>query len=223
MARESKPSIIFIDEIDALCSTRSDGENDSTRRIKTEFLVQMQGMSNESRGVLILGATNVPYNLDPAIRRRFDKRVYISLPEDFARSTMFKIHIGNTPHSLNEEDFVELGKMTEGYSGSDISNLVQTALMEPVRACQDATHFKKVRGALPHDPDEIVDDLYTPCDPRDKNAIEMTLLDVPGEKLNPPIMTKADFIKALKTTRPTVSKSDLKIFENFTEEFGQEG
>ena len=71
MAREKKPSIIFIDEIDSLCGQRSEGENDSARRIKTEFLVQMQGVGNSMDGVLVLGATNVPWELDNAIRRRF--------------------------------------------------------------------------------------------------------------------------------------------------------
>jgi hypothetical protein len=70
MAREKKPAIIFIDEIDSLCSSRSEGESDSTRRIKNEFLVQMQGMGNNHDGVLVLGATNVPWELDPAMRRR---------------------------------------------------------------------------------------------------------------------------------------------------------
>lgn len=64
LARESSPSIIFIDEIDSLCGSRSDGENDSTRRIKTEFLVQMQGVGKDSTGVLVLGATNIPWGLD---------------------------------------------------------------------------------------------------------------------------------------------------------------
>lgn len=71
MAREKKPSIIFIDEVDSLCGSRSEGENDSSRRIKTEFLVQMQGVGNSMDGVLVLGATNVPWELDNAIRRRF--------------------------------------------------------------------------------------------------------------------------------------------------------
>ena len=71
MAREKKPSIIFIDEVDSLCGSRSEGENDSSRRIKTEFLVQMQGVGNDMDGVLVLGATNVPWELDNAIRRRF--------------------------------------------------------------------------------------------------------------------------------------------------------
>jgi vacuolar protein-sorting-associated protein 4 len=70
MAREKKPAIIFIDEIDSLCSSRSEGESDSTRRIKTEFLVQMQGVGNSHDGILVLGATNIPWELDPAMRRR---------------------------------------------------------------------------------------------------------------------------------------------------------
>ena len=70
MARENKPSIIFIDEIDSLCGGRAEGENDTSRRIKTEFLVQMQGVGKDDTGILVLGATNVPWELDAAIRRR---------------------------------------------------------------------------------------------------------------------------------------------------------
>jgi vacuolar protein-sorting-associated protein 4 len=57
---------------------------------------------------------------------------------------MFKIHLGKTKHSLNQEDFRELGKLSEGYSGSDIAIVVREALMEPVRMVQDATHYKRV-------------------------------------------------------------------------------
>ena len=70
LARENQPSIIFIDEVDALCGSRSENESESARRIKTEFLVQMQGVGNDNNGVLVLGATNIPWTLDSAIRRR---------------------------------------------------------------------------------------------------------------------------------------------------------
>ncbi|MEQ2216562.1 hypothetical protein XENOCAPTIV_018297, partial [Xenoophorus captivus] len=159
LAREKRPSIIFIDEIDSLCGSRNENESEAARRIKTEFLVQMQGdqedvrvqllraksVGNNNEGILVLGATNIPWTLDSAIRRRFEKRIYIPLPEDHARSFMFKLHLGSTPSELVEEDFVTLGKKTEGYSGADISIIVRDALMQPVRRVQSATHFKKVK------------------------------------------------------------------------------
>ena len=144
MARENKPSIIFIDEVDALCGPRGEGESEASRRIKTEMLVQMDGVGKDSTGVLVLGATNIPWQLDAASQRRFQRRVHISLPDISARTTMFKIAVGDTKTSLKSEDYRELAKLTEGYSGSDIAVAVQDALMQPVRKIQQATHFKPV-------------------------------------------------------------------------------
>jgi vacuolar protein-sorting-associated protein 4 len=70
MARENKPAIIFIDEVDSLAGTRGEGESEGSRRIKTEFLVQMNGVGHDDTGVLVLGATNIPWALDNAIKRR---------------------------------------------------------------------------------------------------------------------------------------------------------
>lgn len=149
MARENKPSIIFIDEVDALCGPRGEGESEASRRIKTEMLVQMDGVGRDSRGVLVLGATNIPWQLDAAIRRRFQRRVHISLPDLPARTKMFEIAIGSTPCEIKGGDFKKLGELTEGYSGSDISIAVQDALMQPVRKIQMATHYKKVPNFPP--------------------------------------------------------------------------
>lgn len=148
MARENKPSIIFIDEIDALCGPRGEGESEASRRIKTELLVQMDGVGKDSKGVLILGATNIPWQLDSAIRRRFQRRVHISLPDTPARMKMFELAVGNTPCELSQADYRQLADLSEGYSGSDISIAVQDALMQPVRLIQTATHYKPVSLCL---------------------------------------------------------------------------
>lgn len=223
LARNHKPSIIFIDEVDSLCSTRSDNESEYNRRIKTEFLVQMQGVGNDTDGILVLGATNIPWVLDAAIRRRFEKRIYIPLPEEQARLVMFKIHLGNTPTQLSEENLRELAKRTEGYSGADISIVVRDSLMQPVRKVQTATHFKRVRGPSPRDPDVIMDDLLTPCSPGEKGAQEMTWMEVDGDKLLEPPVIMNDVLRSLATSKPTVNEEDLKRLEKFTDDFGQEG
>jgi hypothetical protein len=150
MAREARPSIIFVDEVDSLCGTRSEGESEASRRIKTEFLVQMNGVGNEDQtNVLVLGATNIPWALDTAIKRRFEKRVYIPLPELEARRRMFELNIGSTPCLLEPKDLRYLSEQTEGYSGADIAVLVREALMQPVRRVMNATHFKRVSRDTP--------------------------------------------------------------------------
>ncbi|XP_078257016.1 vacuolar protein sorting-associated protein 4A [Rhinoraja longicauda] len=223
LARQHRPSIIFIDEVDSLCGSRNENESEAARRIKTEFLVQMQGVGNSSDGILVLGATNIPWVLDAAIRRRFEKRIYIALPEEPARAHMFKIHLGTTPHCFTEADFRELGRKTEGYSGADIGVIVRDALMQPVRKVQSATHFKKMRGPSRTDPNVLVDDLLTPCSPGDPAAIELTWVDVPSDKLLEPVVCMVDMLRSLATTRPTVNAEDLHKVKKFTDDFGQEG
>jgi vacuolar protein-sorting-associated protein 4 len=89
MARQKRPSIVFIDEVDSLCSARGDTESESARRIKTEFLIQMDGVGADMDGILVLGATNLPWGLDKAILRRFERRVYIPLPEEVRAAAAF--------------------------------------------------------------------------------------------------------------------------------------
>lgn len=218
MARESSPSIVFIDEIDSLCGQRGEGsESEASRRIKTELLVQMQGVGHDDdKKVLVLAATNTPYSLDQAIRRRFDKRIYIPLPDLKARQHMFKVHLGDTPHNLTESDFEQLARKTEGFSGSDISVCVNEVLFEPVRKTQDAEFFIQTS-----------DGLWVPCGPRQPGAIQTNMQELAAKglasKIMPPPISIRDFDRVLWKQKPTVSKADLEVHERFTKEFGEEG
>ncbi|EPR58789.1 vacuolar protein sorting-associated protein vps4, putative [Toxoplasma gondii ME49] len=217
MARERRPSIIFIDEIDSMCGARSEGDSDSSRRIKTEFLVQMQGLQKDAPGVLVLGATNVPWALDSAIRRRFERRVYIPLPDLRARLQLVSLSLGTTPHQLGDAEFDTLARQTEGFSGADISVVVRDALFQPLRKCRAATHFKRVFLDGTH--------FLSPCPPGDSDPskVEMRLMEVPPNRLLPPELSMEDFIAVLRNARPSVSEEDIRRHEEWTRRFGVEG
>jgi len=223
IAREKSPCIIFIDEIDSLVSARSDNDSESSRRIKTEFLVQMQGVGHNNEGLLVLGATNVPWMLDSAIRRRFEKRIYIPLPEAPARIVMFENCIGTTGHTLTRENFQELARISEGYSGADVSIVVRDALMSPIRKVQMATHFKQVRGCSHKNPDLEIDDMWMPCSPGDRGAVAKSWKDIDPDKLAEPKVDLADMKRSLAKTKPTVGENDLTKLKEFTKEFGEDG
>ncbi|SGY68082.1 BQ5605_C004g02846 [Microbotryum silenes-dioicae] len=221
MARENKPAIIFVDEIDSLCGTRGEGESEASRRIKTEFLVQMNGVGNEMQGVLVLGATNIPWALDIAIKRRFEKRIYIPLPEPDARKRMFELNVGTTPCTLSQQEYRTLASKTEGYSGSDLAVVVRDALMQPVRKVLSATHFKEVEVPDPEDSSRTIKKM-TPCSPGDAGAAEKTWSDVSSDELLEPPLGYNDFIRAVQSARPTVTKDDIVRHLEFANDAGSE-
>ena len=130
-----EPAVVFLDEVDSLLTQRSSDENESSRRIKTEFLVQLDGAgSNQEARVVIVGATNRPEELDEAARRRFVKRLYIPLPDIDGRRELFRNLLGSdTRCVLTSEDAEQLVIKTKGFSGADIRSLCQDAAMGPMR------------------------------------------------------------------------------------------
>lgn len=172
----------------------------------------MQGVGNDNDGILVLGASNVPWELDPAIRRRFEKRIYIPLPDPVARIVQFKIRLGKTPNNLQDHDYEELGNATQGYSGSDITVVVKEAMMMPIRRCQTATKFRVTN-----------DGFYEPTYPSDPTGINMTLFQVEPSKLRAPDVTVEDFHQAIARIKPSVCEADLERQIEFTSTFGQDG
>lgn len=219
MARDSTPAIIFIDEVDSLCSSRESGESDAGKRIKTEFLAQMDGVGKANGQILVLGATNCPWDLDNAIRRRFEKRIYIPLPEAEARTRVLELALGDTPNSIEREDLGDIALRAEGCSAADLSIMTREAIFEPVRRCQRAVAFKRVA----REKDGQRREGWTPCSPGDPSAVEMNLMRVPPAELIEPEVIIEDFEMALEKTKPSVGASDLERYEEWTAEFGMEG
>ena len=148
---------------------------------------------------------------------RFEKRIYIPLPGPEARRRMFEIHVGNTPCQLTPEDYHNLADRTDGFSGSDISNVVRDALMQPVRKVISATHFKQV--ARP-DTENGEPKKWTPCSLDDPNAVEKSWSQIGSDELLEPPLKIADFLKSLDNTRPTVTQADIAKHDQWTMEPG---
>ncbi|VDO39130.1 unnamed protein product [Onchocerca flexuosa] len=140
IARVLQPSVVFIDEIDSLLTSRNENEHESSRRIKTEFLIHLDGVATASdERILILGATNRPQELDSAVKRRFAKRLYIGLPCDDARVQMIQSLLSDQKHDLSDDDVRYIAKLTNGYSGADMKQLCSEAAMIPVRNIVDSS------------------------------------------------------------------------------------
>ena len=153
MARFHSPSTIFIDEIDSLASQRGGaGEHEASRRVKSELLVQMDGVVSGGDGegearknVMVLAATNFPWDLDEALRRRLEKRLYIPLPNSADRRQLLGINLG----SLNLDSTIDLDRLAaklDGYSGADITSLCRDAAMMPMRRAIKGLTKEEIRA-----------------------------------------------------------------------------
>ena len=151
-ARREPSAVIFIDEVDSIAGNRSagSGDSDAIRRVKTELLVQMDGVSKMAGAtggkILVLAATNLPWTIDPAFRRRFLKRILIDLPDMAARVELFRIamsayHKTFGPEFFTPETLRKAATMADGYSGSDISKFIKNLCHVPVHMVRDAKSF----------------------------------------------------------------------------------
>lgn len=191
MARYYAPSTIFIDEIDSLCSKRgSDTEHEASRRVKSELLIQMDGITNKeepTRVVMVLAATNFPWDIDEALRRRLEKRIYIPLPSQTGREALLDISLRDVEKS-GDLNLKQIATDLDGYSGSDITNVCRDACMMAMR--------RRISGLTP---DEI-------------KCLSKEELELP--------VTMTDFLDATKRVNKSVSAEDLRRYEKWMSEFG---
>ena len=153
MARFYAPSTIFIDEIDSLCSQRGgQSEHEASRRLKSELLVQMDGVKgatgqddDSTKSVMVLAATNFPWEIDEALRRRLEKRIYIPLPSITGRL----VHLRKNLRKISLDEGVKLEEIAEklsGYSGADITNVCKEASMMPMRRAIKGRSSDEIRS-----------------------------------------------------------------------------
>jgi len=192
MARFHAPSTIFIDEIDSLCSRRgSESEHEASRRVKSELLVQMDGIQanddEEPRIVMVLAATNFPWDIDEALRRRLEKRIYIPLPTAEGREALLGINLRSV-QTAPDVDLAAVAQDLEGYSGADITNV-----------CRDASMMSMRRAIAGLRPDEI--------------------RALPKERLDQPVSAE-DFSEAARKCNKSVSQGDLDRYMAWMKEFG---
>lgn len=149
IAREMAPSIIFIDEMDSLLSTRkSDGEHEASRRLKTEFMIQLDGIKamNNDQHVLVLACTNCPWDVDSAVLRRFPRRLLVPLPDSEARRGLLSHLLKKAgKHSISSRQLNDLVKRTDGFSCSDLTAIASEASFGPLRSLGDMKAIRKAR------------------------------------------------------------------------------
>ena len=202
------------------------------RHIKAELLVQIDKIRRENCMVFVLGATDTPWRLDPATLSCFEQRVYTALPDLGARTKKFKTAFKPTDCDLMPADYRVLRELSEGYTGNDISTIIQDALLQPVRELSSATHFQKVIISFfltspPHSSPsfpfahkaQVISDsraLFIPCFPVSHGGIEMDVTDVDSESLIARPARLRDFVRAVKASRRTVPVDDNESFEKWT-------
>jgi len=197
-ARARVPSILFFDEIDSLLSQRgATAEHEASRRFKSEFLIHMDGLLSDAQPVaeqaghlLVLATSNAPWDLDEALRRRLEKRIFIPLPDEEARLRMFQHHLKDIKLG-DEVDLVALAVRTEDYSGADVQVICRDASMNPMRRAVD--------GLSPMELLKL----------RDEGKLSSDSLQV----------EMSDFDSAIANTQPSVSPADLQRFLDWGLEF----
>jgi len=207
MARFHAPATIFIDEIDALASQRGGAhEHEASRRVKAELLVQMDGVGSETtalhetekssnralRNVMVLAASNFPWDLDEALRRRLEKRIYIAPPTPTDIKALLNINLCSPGVTVDGDvDLEILSQRMQGYSGADITNLCREAAMAPMRRAIKGLSKEQMKA----------------------------LQEGEGALVNHPVM-QADLEQALERVNSSVRTGDIERYKLWHCEFG---
>ncbi|ASJ12651.1 ATP-binding protein [Thermococcus thioreducens] len=194
VAREKAPSIVFLDEIDALTTRRSNDTSEATRRMLSTLLTELEGFHGEGNEklVLTLAATNTPWDLDEAVLSRFPKRIYVPLPDKEATKVIVRIHTEGLDISRLDLDAIAEESVRRLYSGRDIRNLCQEAIWNMIR--EENKDLHRLAGL--------------PFEELRKRSLRTRPLEM------------RDFEEAFRKIKSPLTKRDIERYEKWAEEFG---
>ncbi|WP_148882251.1 ATP-binding protein [Thermococcus aciditolerans] len=194
VAREKAPSIVFLDEIDALTTRRSNDTSEATRRMLSTLLTELEGFheGESDKLVLTLAATNTPWDLDEAVLSRFPKRIYVPLPDKEATKSIIRIHTKGLDISRLDLDAIAEESVRRLYSGRDIRNLCQEAVWNMIR--EENRDLHKLASL--------------PLEELRKRSLRTRPLEM------------RDFEEAFRKIKSPLTKKDIERYEKWAEEFG---
>ena len=194
-ARVHSPSIVFVDEFDALSQSRSGDTSEATRKLLSTLLTELDGLQDKKSGQLLLtlAATNTPWDLDPAVLSRFPRRIYVTLPDPEACCEILKIHTKDLDRSALDLGALGARCVENLYSGRDIQNLCQQAIWHMIREENANLHHL---AELPFD------------------ELKERSLKVRG-------LCTGDFDDAFEKIRSPITRSDLRRYDEWNEKFGE--
>lgn len=193
-ARKHSPSILFIDEFDSLSRSRNDESSDATRKVLSTILSEMDGFKDKKTDLLLLtlAATNTPWDLDDAVLSRFSRRIYVPLPDANASSEIIKIHTAGLDISKVNLSNLAIRCVERLYSGRDIQNLCQQAILNMI-----------------HDKNKELHKLA---------SLPFSELRMRSLQIRP--MDDSDFQKALEKIKSPISRQTLERYEKWNADFG---
>ncbi|CUM46619.1 Cell division control protein 48 [Debaryomyces fabryi] len=211
-ARAAAPTVVFLDELDSIAKARGGSHGDAggaSDRVVNQLLTEMDGM-NAKKNVFVIGATNRPDQIDPALLRpgRLDQLIYVPLPDEVARLSILQAQLRNTPLEPGL-DLLEIAKITNGFSGADLSYIVQRSAKFAIKDSIEA-HIRLQKSK---------------ADSKQGDDVEMTEESKPAgeeeeeEEEDPvPYITRAHFEEAMKTAKRSVSDAELRRYEAYSQQ-----
>ncbi|KAK6202417.1 cell division control protein 48 [Scheffersomyces amazonensis] len=218
-ARAAAPTVVFLDELDSIAKARggSHGEGGASDRVVNQLLTEMDGM-NAKKNVFVIGATNRPDQIDPALLRpgRLDQLIYVPLPDEPARLSILQAQLRNTPLEPGL-DLKEIAKITHGFSGADLSYIVQRSAKFAIKDSIEAQiRLDKQRATKEEETSKVKEE---DVDMTATKEVEVEGEGEAEEEEDPvPYITRAHFEEAMKTAKRSVSDSELRRYDAYAQQ-----